>query len=122
MSLIFITFIFKLKNTTYYGKYYTDYISPDHEGLDEEVKSYLLKGISEYQKQENLPDIKEYIKEDIKEDVNIGVISVCNHKYISIHSTNEERKCFDFYCEKFNINYKTCLKMYMFGKLIQNPI
>ena len=50
MSLIFITFIFKLNNRTFYGKYYTDTISPEHPGLDEEIKPYLLKGISEYQK------------------------------------------------------------------------
>ena len=50
MSLIFITFIFKLNNKTFYGKYYTDTISPDHEGLDAEIKPYLLQGISEYHK------------------------------------------------------------------------
>ena len=112
MSLIFITFIYKINNITFYGKYYTDNISPDHEGLDEEVKPYLLKAIKEYQIQENLPEIKE--------NIDIGIISVCNHKYISLHSTNEERKCFDFYCEKFTINYIVCLKMYMNGKLIKN--
>ena len=110
MSLIFITFIFKLNYKTFYGKYYTDNISPDHEGLDAEIKHYLLQGI---QKQDLLPDITE--------EVRIGVLSVSNHKYISIHSSNEERNCFDFYCEKFTINHKICLKMYMFGKLIENP-
>jgi hypothetical protein len=112
MSLIFISFIFRLNNTTFYGKYYTDSISPDHEGLDEEIKPYLLKGISEYQLQENLPEVKE--------NVHIGVISVCNEKHISIHSSNEERACFDFYFEKYTINYKIVLKMYMFGKKIEN--
>jgi len=48
-------------------------------------------------------------------------MSVSNYKYISIHSTNEERNCFDFYCEKFTINHKICMEMYMFGKLIENP-
>jgi hypothetical protein len=110
MSLIFITFIFKLNNKTFYGKYYTDTISPDHEGLDAEIKPYLLQGIIEYHKQELLPDVKE--------EVHIGIISISNHKYISIHSTNEEKNCFDFYCEKFTINYTVCLKMYMFGKCI----
>ena len=49
---MFITFIFKLPNNpgqTLYGKYYTDYIYDDHEGLDKEIKHYLLKGINEFQ-------------------------------------------------------------------------
>jgi hypothetical protein len=116
MSLIFITFIFKMNNTTYYGKYYTDYISPDHEGLDDEIRTYLLKGITEYQKQELLPKIKQ----EAIDNVQIGVMSVCNETYISLHSTNEERNCFDFHCEKYTINHTICMKMYMFGKLIEN--
>lgn len=116
MSL-FITFIFKLQNKTFYGKYYTDTISPDHEGLDEEIKPYLLHGISEYQKLEKKPQL---LPEEIKNMLHIGVISVSNHKNISINSSNKEINCFDFYCEKFTINYKICLEMYMFGKLIAN--
>jgi hypothetical protein len=112
MSLIFITFIFKLNNRTFYGKYYTDTISPEHPGLDEEIKPYLLKGISEYQKMEQKPQLKE--------KVHIGIISVSNYNHISIHSTNEERNFFDFFCAKFTINHKICLEMYMFGKLIEN--
>ena len=43
----FITFIYKVgkNHKTYYGKYCFDYISDDHEGLDNEVK-YILKQIS----------------------------------------------------------------------------
>ena len=118
MSLIFITFIFRLAirpDQTYYGKYYTDTISPDHEGIDAEVRPYLLRGISEYLKLERNP-VTEF-----KEKVPIGIMTVSNHKYISIHSSDEERNCFDFYCEKFTINGEVCLKMYMFGKLIENP-
>ena len=110
MSLIFITFIFKLNNKTFYGKYYTDNIPPDHEGLDEVIKPYLLQGINCYNEQEGL-----------NEPVHIGIVSVSNHKYISIHSSNEEKNSFDFYCQKFTINYKTSLKIYMFGRLIENP-
>jgi hypothetical protein len=115
MSLIFITFIFKLSNrpnNTFYGKYYTDSISSDHAGIDEEIKPYVLHGISEYQKQEHLSKIKE--------KVHIGILSVSKQPYFSIHSSNEEKKCFDFYFEKFTINYKICMEMYMFGKLIEN--
>jgi len=118
---MFITFIFKLTNypdKTFYGKYCTDYISDDHEGLDEEIKPYLLKGISEYQKLEQNPPL---FPEEIKEQLHIGIISVSEHKYISIHSTDKERDCFDFYCKKFTINHKKSLTMYVCGKLIVNP-
>ena len=115
MSLIFITFIFKMNNATYYGKYYTDTISPEHEGLDLEIRPYLIKGLSEYIKQE-----QNYFSE-FKENVPIGIISVSSLNHISIHSSNEEINCFDFYCEKFTINHIISMKMYMFGKLIENP-
>lgn len=47
----FITFIYKVgKKKTYYGKYCSDYISDDHDGLDNEVKYILLSGINEYRK------------------------------------------------------------------------
>ena len=112
-SLTFITFFFKLNNNTYYGKYYTDNLSPDHEGLDEEIKPYLLQGISEYLKEEQLP----YLNEEVR----IGILSVATNQSSSIHSSDQEIKCFAFYCQKCTINYKISLKMYMFGKLIKNP-
>jgi hypothetical protein len=111
---MFITFIFKLPNNlgqTLYGKYYTDYIYDEHEGLDKEIKHYLLKGINEFQ---NLKLSQEV------ENIHIGIISVSDHNYISINSTDEEIKCFDFYCKKFTINHKISLTMYMFGKLIES--
>ena len=48
----FITFIYKVgKNyKTYYGKYCFDYISDDHEGLDNEVKDILITGLNKYRK------------------------------------------------------------------------
>jgi len=110
MSLIFITFIFTLQGKTFYGKYYTDYISPDHEGLDEVIKPYLLKGLRAYKKSNLLPE---------EEEVRIGILSISNQKYISIHASDAEKKCFDFYCEKFTINHKICMALYMFGKLIE---
>ena len=44
----FITFIYKIgsNNKTYFGKYITDYISDEHEGLDLVIKPYLLDGIN----------------------------------------------------------------------------
>jgi hypothetical protein len=51
----FITFIYKVGKSkkTYYGKYCSDYISDDHEGLDTEVKYSLLKGLQKYKEQPN---------------------------------------------------------------------
>jgi hypothetical protein len=111
MALVFITFIFKINNNTFYGKYYTDHISDDHMGLDEEIRPYLLKGLTSYQQQEKLPEFNETVQ--------IGIISVASYPSISLYSSNEEKKCFDFYCEKFNINYKTYVKIHMFGILIE---
>lgn len=52
----FITFIYKIgkTNKTYYGKYCSDYISDDHNGLDIEVKYDLVKGLNEFRKQNNM--------------------------------------------------------------------
>jgi hypothetical protein len=48
----FISFIYKIgkKNKRYYGKYCTEYVSDDHEGLDKEVEYILIKGINEYRR------------------------------------------------------------------------
>ena len=121
---MYITFIFKIPNgpkadKTYYGKYHTDNISPEHEGLDEVIRPYLLKGLSEYNdKIERKPHI---LPEELSKKVHIGIISISNDTYISIHSSNEEKRVFDFYCQKFTINHKINLEMYVFGKLIDNP-
>lgn len=122
-----ITFIFKISNVpqadkTYYGKYYTDTISPDHEGLDVEIRPYLIKGISEYQKLEyKQKRINPLQFSEFNQKVSIGIMSISNLKHLSIHSSNEEINCFDFYCQKFTINHTISMKMYMFGKLIENP-
>jgi hypothetical protein len=115
---MYITFIFKIENKTYYGKYHTDNISPDHEGLDEEIRPYLLKGICEYHKFEQKQTHS--LEVEFKQHVPIGIMSVSYDTHISIHSSNDEKRVFDFYCQKFTINYKITLEMYMFGKLIVN--
>ena len=54
----FITFIYKVgKNKTYYGKYCFDYISDDHDGLDNEVKYILMSAINEYRKKNNIGEL-----------------------------------------------------------------
>jgi hypothetical protein len=52
----FITFIYKIgkNNKTYYGKYCINSMSDDHEGLDNEVKYLLIKGLNEYRKKKNI--------------------------------------------------------------------
>ena len=115
---MFITFIFKMphkSSETFYGKYYTDNISDEHEGLDNEIKPYLLKGINAFKRLEHSHDEQE----EQEKNIHIGIISVSNDKYISIHSTDNEMNCFDFFCKKFTINHKMCLTLYMFGKSIK---
>jgi len=47
----FITFIYRIGKKVFHGKYITDYISDDHEGLDNEIKDIVISGINEYRKQ-----------------------------------------------------------------------
>jgi len=105
MYMPFITFIYKVgKNyKTYYGKYFFDYISDDHEGLDNEVKYILKKGLNQYRKKNNIQKL------NIK--IIIGILSVSEDNIIPTYSTDNEIKCFDFYC-----NYDN--KIYINGKLI----
>ena len=101
----FIPFIYRVgKNPkTYYGKCCFDYISDDHEGLDNEVRYILKQGINEYRKQNNIQKIKSKIE--------IGILSLSANAIIPTNSTNDEIKCFDFYK-----NYDG--QMYINGKLI----
>jgi hypothetical protein len=101
----FITFIYKVgkKYKTYYGKYCFDYISDDHEGLDNEVKQILIKGLNQYRKKNNI--------QKLKTKIIIGILSFSSHNIIPCDSTDNEIKCFDFY-----YNYDN--KIYINGKLI----
>ena len=101
----FITFIYKVgKNPkTYYGKYCFDYISDDHEGLDNEVKYILKQSLNQYREQNNIKKIKSKLI--------IGILSFSSSETIPTYSTNNEIKCFDFYK-----NYDE--KIYINGKLI----
>ena len=101
----FITFIYKVgKNKkTYYGKYCADYISDDHEGLDNEVKYCLIDGLNEYRKKQNLPKLKSKII--------IGVLSFSSNEIIPTYSSYNEIKCFDFYFDYHD-------NIYINGKLL----
>jgi hypothetical protein len=101
----FITFIYKVgkNNKTYYGKYCADYVSDDHEGLDNEVKYILIHGLNTYRKQNNI--------QKIKSKINIGILSFSSDIMVPTDSSKNEIKCFDFYCDYDN-------KIYINGKLL----
>ncbi len=105
MYMPFITFIYKVgKNyKTYYGKYCVDYISDDHDGLDNEVKDILINGLNAYRKKNNF--------QELKSKIIIGILSFSSDNIIPTYSTDNEIKCFDFY-----YNYDN--KIYINGKLI----
>ena len=106
MYMPFITFIYKVGKSpkTYYGKYCFDCISDDHEGLDNEVKYILEKGLNEYRKKNNIQKLK-------SKNIIIGILSFSSNQIIPTYSTDNEIKCFDFY-----YNYDN--KIYINGKLI----
>ena len=105
MYMPFITFIYKVgkNDKTYYGKYCFDYISDDHEGLDDEVKHKLINALNKYRKKKNIPELKSKII--------IGILSFSSNDIIPTYSTDDEIKCFDFYYNDDN-------KVYINGKLI----
>lgn len=95
----FITFLYRIghhPNTWRYGKYCTEHISDDHEGLDQEVRYELTKTIHEYRTQRNLPPLTTKI--------HIGVLSLSCHEAIPTYSSKREIKCFDFYSD-YRDNY-----------------
>ena len=106
----FITFIYRITDdpNIYYGKYVTDYISDDHEGLDLEVKDNLLDGLNKYRIQNNLTELDE-------SNIKIGVLSFCMDNYIPCYSSDNEIACFHFYTIYSSYNYKS----YINGILIQ---
>ena len=84
----FITFFYRLKNdnTKYYGKFVSNYISDDHDGLDREMKSIVVYGINLL----NLMTITVV-------DVSLGILSFSDHSYIPTYSSDDEIEMFDFY-------------------------
>jgi len=109
----FISFIYRVGKSkkTYYGKYCSDCISDDHEGLDTEVKYSLLKGLKKYNEEKNEEKI-EKPKKNLK--VTVGVLSFSSSKHIPTYSSENEMKCFDFYHDydnKIYINGKNIMSM-----------
>ena len=103
---MFITFIYRVGKSpkTYYGKYYDDYISDDHEGLDTEVIHSLCQGLNKYRSMNNMPKLS-------FSAVVVGVLSFSRDQYIPTFSSEKEIPCFDFYRDEQK-------RIYINGKLI----
>jgi len=86
----------------FYGKFFADYISDDHDGLDNEVRYYLLRSINRYRQNKNIDKKKNTIK---NENLKIGVISFSSHKFIPDYSSDEEIQFFDYYKDYDNKEY-----------------
>ena len=103
--MIFISFFYKIENDPkiYYGKYYSDKILQDHDGLDLLVEDIVLFGLNKYRKQKNYLELK-------SKDIYIGILSISENKIVPILSSPKEINCFNFY---YNNN-----KIYINGNLI----
>jgi len=106
----FITFIYRIGNNKkkYYGKYVSEYISDDHEGLDSEIKPDVINGINAFRKQNGSGVLEE-------KEIKIVILSFTTNQYIPTYSTDNEIECFDFYYKYFDNISKT----YINGKLIK---
>jgi hypothetical protein len=108
---MFITFIYRIENDpkTYFGKYCADYVSDDHEGLDKEILDFLLNGINKYRKQNNLEKIT-------NNNIKLGVLSFSSNQYVPVCSSDDEVKCFDFYCKYYDRSKNSII--YINGKIV----
>lgn len=93
ISFIFITLDGKKK----FGKYVCDYLSDDHEGLDNEIKYSVVNCWNLYLKSIGLKEVNNI------NNIKIGVIGVINNGFCS----EEEILVFDMYikCDSFNVKY-----------------
>jgi hypothetical protein len=67
------------------------------------VKDILINGLNEYRKKNNI--------QELKSEIIIGILSFSSNNIIPTYSSDNEIKCFDFYCDYDN-------KIYINGKLI----
>ena len=113
----FITFIYKIKNInrTFYGKYVVEYISDDHDGLDNEIRPVVLYVINIYRTGKGLSILN-------NGDLQIGILSFSFKGDFSTHSSNDEIECFDFYYESDYSYYGhfTPAKMFINGNIVNS--
>jgi len=62
------------------------------------VKDIVIKGLNDYRKKNNIPELKSKII--------IGILSFSSNHIIPTYSTDNEIKCFDFYYNKIYVNGK----------------
>lgn len=88
-----ISFIYRIdkSNQTYFGKYLTDNISDNHDGLDTIIRPKLTYGLNKYRRINN--------KNKLKQSIFIGVLSYSN-TWMDF-SSEREIKCFDFLYEQY---------------------
>ena len=88
-----ISFIYRIdkSNQTYFGKYLTDNISDNHDGLDTIIRTKLTYGLNKYRRINN--------KNKLKQSIFIGVLSYSN-TWMDF-SSEREIKCFDFLYEQY---------------------
>ena len=91
--MTFITFIYKIENRTFYGKYVFNSITDDHEGLDDEIRDMVIDGVNTFRKGKGLAPIN---------DVLIGIMSYSFDNFAPCYSSDKEIKAFDFYAEDAN--------------------
>ena len=111
---MFITFIYRVSGTptTCYGKYLSGWMTEDHQGLDAEMKSVLVKTINRRRERNGLPG--SVLRE---EEVTLGIIAVSYAESFPIYSTSEERFCFDFYYTDYGYVSDAC-QAYLDGVLV----
>ena len=97
--MIIITFIYKIGRhpKTYYGKYITEYIADDHDGLDIEILPVLIASINLFRTYKKLPRLKTVPQ--------IGIISCSDESNYLNYASSNEINCFDFYYVKFEKKY-----------------
>ena len=98
---MFITFTYKIGQNRYFGKYITDYIPPEHNGLDVIIKSMLHRGLEAYKEKYNLRRFN---------DVNVSILSVCDNP-LAYSSSLEQ---FHSYFKRHNSE----LKIYITSDLV----
>ena len=95
-----VCFMYRINNDpkTYFGKYVADYISDDHEGLDQEVIGILEISY-------NIPH----------QTYKVGILSCSTNDDYLNYSSASEYTFFDFYYVKYDNMYKNQKILYING-------
>jgi hypothetical protein len=108
-----ISFIYRIAKTsqTYYGKFLTDKMSDDHDGLDVIIRPKLTYALNRHRRLNN--------KGKLKQSIFIGVLAYSN-TWMNF-STEREVKCFDFLYEQYTTKDGVDVEDYwVSGELLSN--